>query len=49
MSAYAVITLVLVVAALALALPSLACEARLRRMYGDRPIDRPESWDGEVR
>lgn len=50
MSTYAVITIVLIVAALAIALPIVACEARLRRMYGDeRPSDRSDSWDGEVR
>lgn len=50
MSAYAVITVVLVVAALAIALPIVACEARLRRMYGDDPSrSRRGEWDGEVR
>ena len=49
MSPHEVIIVVLVVAALAIALPILACEARLRRMYGDRRPDRPEAWDGEVR
>lgn len=50
MSPYAVITVVLVVAALAIALPIVACEARLRRMYGERATHRDlESWDGEVR
>lgn len=44
-----IIVIVLSVAALAIALPIVACEARLRRMYGDRRTDRPESWDGEVR
>lgn len=47
-----IIIVVLVVAALAIGLPILACEARLRRMYGDPRIDRRESlgeWDGEVR
>lgn len=49
MSTYAVITLALIVLALAIALPIVACEARLRRMYGDhRPASRDE-WDGEVR
>lgn len=52
MSPHEVIIVVLVVAALALSLPILACEARLRRMYGDHRTDRRESvgeWDGEVR
>lgn len=49
MSPYLVITVVLVVAALAIALPIIACEARLRRMYGDRRTDRLGEWDGEVR
>lgn len=52
MSPHEVIIVVLVVAALAIALPILACEARLRRMYGDHRTDRRESlgeWDGEVR
>ena len=50
MSPYAVITIVLVVAALAIALPIVACEARLRRMYGDEsPRSRRDSWGGEVR
>lgn len=43
---------VLVVVALAIGLPILACEARLRRMYGDPRTDRHEylgEWDGEVR
>lgn len=45
-----VITIVvLVVAALAIALPILACEARLRRMYGDRSPARRDEWEGEVR
>lgn len=35
MSTYAVIAVVLVVLALALALPIIACERRLQRMYGD--------------
>lgn len=49
MSHYAVITVTLVVAALAIALPIIACEARLRRMYRDgRPTCHVE-WDGEVR
>lgn len=50
MSPHEVIIVVLVVAALAIALPIAACEARLRRMYGERPAHRGlESWDGEVR
>lgn len=52
MSPHEVIIVVLVVAALALALPILACEARLRRMYGDGRPSRPgqrDLWDGEVR
>lgn len=50
MSPYAVITVVLVVAALAIALPIIACEARLRRMYGDDSArSRRGEWDGEVR
>lgn len=50
MSAYAVITVVLVVAALAIALPIVACEARLRRMYGDdSTCGHRDQWDGEVR
>ena len=50
MSTYAVITVVLVVAALAVALPIVACEARLRRMYGDDLTrSRRDLWDGEVR
>lgn len=50
MSAYAVITVVLIVAALAIALPIVACEARLRRMYGDDSArGRLDQWDGEVR
>lgn len=50
MSPHEVSIVVLVVAALALSLPILACEARLRRMYGERAPHRdPESWDGEVR
>ncbi len=50
MSTYAVIAVVLVVAALAVALPLVACEARLRRMYGDEfTRNRRDLWDGEVR
>lgn len=50
MSPHEVIIVVLVVAALAIALPIAACEARLRRMYGERTPQRDlESWDGEVR
>ena len=50
MSPHEVIIVALVVVALALALPILACEARLRRMYGERPANLShESWDGEVR
>lgn len=50
MSPYAVITIALVVAALAIALPIVACEARLRRMYGDESRrSRRDQWDGEVR
>lgn len=50
MSPYAVITIALVVAALAIALPIVACEARLRRMYGDESNrSRRDRWDGEVR
>lgn len=50
MSTHEVIIVALVVAALALALPILACEARLRRMYGDEQDRRRRSeWDGEVR
>jgi hypothetical protein len=49
MSTYAAITVVLVVAALAIALPIVACEARLRRMYGDDRLSRRDEWDGEVR
>jgi hypothetical protein len=49
MSPHEVVIVVLVVAAMAIALPIIACEARLRRMYGDgRPSPRDE-WDGEVR
>lgn len=49
MSHHEVIIVVLVVAALAIALPILACEARLRRMYGDRRSARRDEWEGEVR
>ena len=50
MSPYEVITIALVVAALAIALPIVACEARLRRMYGDESHrSRRDLWDGEVR
>lgn len=50
MSPYAAIAVVLVVAALAIALPIVACEARLRRMYGDESHrSRRDQWDGEVR
>lgn len=50
MSPYAAIAVVLVVAALAIALPIVACEARLRRMYGDESHrSRRDLWDGEVR
>lgn len=49
MSHYAVITIALVVAALAIALPILACEARLRRMYWEGSHTRRAEWDGEVR
>lgn len=50
MSPHEVIIIALVVAALAMALPILACEARLRRMYGERGPRRDlESWDGDVR
>lgn len=50
MSPYGVIVIVLVVAALAIALPIVACEARLRRMYGDGPArGGRDQWDGEVR
>lgn len=50
MSPHEVIIVVLVVATLAIALPIAACEARLRRMYGERTSQRDlESWDGEVR
>ena len=50
MSPYGVITIALVVAALAIALPIVACEARLRRMYGDESHrSRSDQWDGEVR
>lgn len=45
-----IIIVVLVVAALAIALPIAACEARLRRMYGDDSArNRRNEWDGEVR
>ncbi len=50
MSPHEVIIVVLVVAALAIALPIAACEARLRRMYGDDSArSRQDVWDGEVR
>lgn len=50
MSPYAVITVVLAVAALAIALPIVAYEARLRRMYGDESHrSRRDQWGGEVR
>lgn len=50
MSPYGVIAIVLVVAALAIALPIIACEARLRRMYGDDSArSRRGEWGGEVR
>lgn len=50
MSNYAAIAIALVVAALAIALPIVACEARLRRMYGDDSArSRRDRWDGEVR
>lgn len=49
MSHYAVIAVTLVVAALAIALPIIACEAHLRRMYGDDRRTRSVEWDGEVR
>lgn len=50
MSPYAAIAVVLVVAALAIALPIVACEARLRRMYGDESHrSRRDPWGGEVR
>nr|DAU43826.1 MAG TPA: hypothetical protein [Caudoviricetes sp.] len=50
MSPHEVIIVVLVVAALAIALPIAACEARLRRMYGDDSArSRRNEWDGEVR
>ena len=47
MSPYAVITVVLVVAALAIALPIIACEARLGRTDGDASSrSRRGEWDG---
>lgn len=49
MSHYAVIAIALVVAALAIALPIIACEARLRRMYGEGSRTRRGEWGGEVR
>lgn len=50
MSPYVAITVVLIVAALAIALPIVACEARLRRMYGDESHrSRRDLGDGEVR
>lgn len=50
MSPSAAIAVVLVVVALAIALPIVACEARLRRMYGDDSArSRRDQWDGEVR
>lgn len=50
MSPYGVITIALVVAALAIALPIVACEARLRRMYGDESHrSRRDRRGGEVR
>lgn len=49
MSPYAAIAVVLVVAALAIALPIVACEARLRRMYGDdSDRSRRDLQDGEA-
>lgn len=50
MSPHEVTIIVLVVAALAIALPIAACEARLRRMYGDDSArGHRDAWDGEVR
>lgn len=49
MSPHEVIIVVLVVASLAIALPIAACEARLRRMYGDDSASsRRNERDGEV-
>lgn len=49
MSPYVAIAVVLVVAALAIALPIVACEARLRRMYGDDSArSRRDLRDGEA-
>lgn len=49
MSHYATIVIALIVAALAIALPIIACEARLRRMYGNDRPSRLDEWGGEVR